>query len=39
MHASKQKEIEGQQAYSRRKDYVDHFSVAQVILVRVFFHF
>ena len=35
-------EIEGQQAYSRRKDYFDHFSVAQVIIVRVlfpFFHF
>ena len=29
--------IEGQQAYSRRKDYFDHFSVAQVIIVRVFF--
>ena len=31
--------IEGQQAYWRRKDYVDHFSVAQVIIVRVFFLF
>ena len=29
--------LEGQQAYSRRKDYFDHFSVAQVIIVRVFF--
>ena len=28
--------IESQQAYSRRKDYFDHFSVAQVIIVRVF---
>ena len=32
-------EIEGQWAYSRRKDYFDHFSVAQVIAVRVFFTF
>ena len=29
--------IVGQQAYSRRNDYFDQFSVAQVILVRVFF--
>ena len=28
-----------QQAYSRRKDYFDHFSVAQVIIVRVFIIF
>ena len=26
--------LEGQQAYSTRKDYFDHFSVAQVIIVR-----
>ena len=45
-HASEQtcalktfSEIEGQQTYSRRKDYFDHFFVAQVIIVRVFFHF
>ena len=29
--------LEGQQAYSRRKDYFDHFSVARVTIVRVFF--
>ena len=29
--------LEGQQAYSRRKDYFDHFSVAHVTIVRVFF--
>ena len=28
--------LEGQQAYSRWKDYFDHFSVVQVIIVRVF---
>ena len=28
--------IGGQQTYSRRKHYFDHFSVAQVIIVRVF---
>ena len=32
-------EIEGQQTYSRRKDYFDHFFVAQVIIVRVFLSF
>ena len=32
-------EIEGQQAYSRRKDYFDPFSVAQVIIVRGFIFF
>ena len=31
--------IEGQQAYWMRKDYFDHFSVAQVIIVRVFSFF
>ena len=29
--------LDGQQAYSRRKDYFDHFSVAHVTIVRVFF--
>ena len=32
-------EIEGQQAYLRRKDYFDLFSVAQIIIVIVFFIF
>ena len=32
-------EIEGKQAYLRRKDYFNHFSVSQVIIVRIFFHF
>ena len=32
-------EIEGQQAYSRRKEYLDPFSVAQVIIVRGFIFF
>ena len=45
-HASEQtcafktsSEIEGQQAYSRRKEYFDPFSVAQVIIVRGFLFF
>ena len=29
----------GPEAYSRRKDYLDHFSVAQVIIARVFSFF
>ena len=29
----------GQEAYSRGIDYFDHFSVAQVIIFRVFLHF
>ena len=29
-------EIDGQQAFSRRKEYFDPFSVAQVIIVRSF---
>ena len=32
-------EIEGKQAYLRRKDYFNHFSVSQVIIVRTFFIF
>ena len=32
-------EIDGQQAFSRRKEYFDPFSVAQVIIVRSFIFF
>ena len=45
-HASEQlvrlkhsRNYRGPEAYSRRKDYLDHFSVAQVIIARVFFLF